>query len=37
MHPDSVKLVRTTGADQDFEFDHGAHGTAAKLTEVAVA
>jgi hypothetical protein len=37
MHSDPVKLVRTTGADQDFEFDHRAHGTAAKLTEVAIA
>jgi hypothetical protein len=36
MHSDPMKLVRTTGADKDFEFDHRAHGTPVKLTEVAI-
>jgi hypothetical protein len=37
MHSDPMKLVRTAGADKDFEFDHRAHGTPVKLTEVASA
>jgi hypothetical protein len=37
VHSDPMNLVRTTGADQDFEFDHRAHGTPVKLTEVASA